>query len=89
MDKKNRRIFWLSMGFSLFVLLTLTGFVAVDYQGRRLSFGDSTPPVHVDRLENGEARLEIKAFGMEKSWDFTKVDEFFDFLCEFGCIPHN
>ena len=88
MKRKNRRTFWFTLGLSLFLFLTGAGFLTVDYQGRKLSFGDSTPPLYVDRLSDGRAELELKAFGVEKSWDVTKIDEFVDFLCDFGCIPH-
>lgn len=88
MKRKNRRAFWFTLGVSLFVFLTAAGFLTVDYQGRKMSFGDSTPPLHVDKSADGRAELEIKAFGVEKTWDITKIDEIFDFLCDFGCIPH-
>lgn len=89
MKKKSRRAFWLSLGVSLFLFLTAAGLFMVDYQGRKLSFGDNTPPMRVDRHPDGGAELEIKAFGMEKSVDITEIDEFFHFLCDFGCIPHS
>ena len=82
------RLFWFSLGISLFVLLVGAGFVLVDYQGRRLTFGDGQPPIQVEHLEEGQALLEVKLLGVEGSWDITPLDRFFDFFCDFCCIPH-
>ncbi len=81
-------MFLCSLGVSMFFLLTALGLATVDYQGRRLSFGDSTPPIHVEDKPGGGAELEIKLLGLDKRVDVTKLDEFWDFLCDFGCIPH-
>ena len=85
--REERRAFWFGMGIGLFVFVTLAGLVVVDYQGRKLSFGDSTPPVSLDRQSN-PPQLRLKAFGVEESWDATKIKEAIDFLCDFGCLPH-
>ncbi|RKJ39974.1 hypothetical protein D7X94_10125 [Acutalibacter sp. 1XD8-33] len=85
--KRDRRPFWLGFGLGLFVFLTGAGFLAVDYQGRKLSFGDSDPLAKVDRL-GPHTELTVKAFGREKSWDITRLDKAWEFLCDFGCIPH-
>lgn len=86
-SREERRAFWFALGMGLFVFGTAVGLVVVDYQGRRLSFGDSTPPISLDRQAN-PPQLHIKAFGVEESWDATKIREAMDFLCDFGCIPH-
>ena len=39
MKHTKRRAFFLALGISLFLFITAVGFVVVDYQGRRLSFG--------------------------------------------------
>lgn len=84
--RKARKAFWFSLGMGLFVFLTGAGLLAVDYQGRRLSFGDSTPLVLLDR--QGETpRLRVKAFGIEDSWDAAGLDQALQFLYDFGCLP--
>ena len=84
--RPERRTFWFSLGLGLFVFLTAAGLLAVDYQGRKLSFGDSTPPVVLDRQQD-PPQLPVKAFGVEESWDATGLENFLDFLCDFGCLP--
>lgn len=85
--REERRAFWFSWALSLFVFMTAAGLLAVDYQGRKLSFGDSTPPVSLDRQAQ-PPQLRIKAFGLEESFDAAGLDSAIDLLCDFGCIPH-
>lgn len=85
---EGRRAFLCSLGVTLSLLILGAGIVTVDYQGRRLSFGDADPPVAVLDKPGGGAELEIKLLGMEKQVDITELDEFWDFLRDFGCIPH-
>ena len=59
----------------------------VDYQGRRLSFGDTVPPLSLDR-QSAPPRLHVKVFGAEADFDATSLDRAIDFICDFGCIPH-
>ncbi len=87
-DPKGRRAFLLSLGISLFLLLTAAGLVAVDWQGRSLSFGDDDPPFRVVDGPGDKTELEVKLLGAEGRVDITKLNDFFDFLCDFGCIPH-
>lgn len=85
--RKERRAFWFGLGIGLFVFITAAGLLVVDYQGRKLSFGDNTPPISLDR-QSDPPRLRVKAFGVEESWDASKIKEAMDFLCDFGCLPH-
>lgn len=87
-DKTSGRLFWCSLGMSLSLLLAVGGIVVVDYQGRRLSFGDDTPPFRVADKPGNRVELEMDLLGVEKAWDVTGIDEFWKFLCDFGCIPH-
>ncbi len=92
MKTKNKsawRVFFFSFCWALCFLILTLGMIAVDYQGRKLSFGDDTPPFRVLRQENGESVLEIKLFGGEKQMNFTFFDKIWSFICDFGCIPHN
>lgn len=89
MKKQGLRPFWVSLGVTLFLLLTIAGFVTVDYQGRRLSFGDDDPPVHRVELPGGGTGLEIKLLGLEKQVDVTEIDKFWKLVLDFSCIPHN
>lgn len=83
----ERRAFWFALGVGLFVFLTLAGLLTVDYRGRRLSFGDSTPPVSLDR-QCDPPRLHVKALGIDGDFDGTRLRDAVDFLCDFGCLPH-
>ncbi len=89
MKGKGRRIFAISLGFSLAVLLTVAGCVIVDYQGRRMSFGEENPPFHVERRADGRARLEVDVMGIEADFDFTGPAQALDLLREFFCLPPN
>ncbi|WP_322169517.1 hypothetical protein [Acutalibacter caecimuris] len=84
--KRDRRAFWFGLGLGLFVFLTGAGVLMVDYQGRKLSFGDSTP---VARLDRGGTRttLTVKAFGGERSWDVTGAGEMWKTVRAFLCLP--
>ncbi|MCI9552619.1 hypothetical protein [Acutalibacter intestini] len=84
--KRNWRAFGLGLGLGLFVFILAGGLLTVDYQGRKMSFGDSTPLARVERQE-GRSQLTVKAFGTERSWDVTGLDEAWDFFCDFNCIP--
>ena len=77
------------MGFSLFLLLTVAGLLTVDYQGRRLSFGDSDLPFEKQDLPGGKTELQIKLLGLEKRVNITEIDKFYNFLLDFSCIPHS
>lgn len=85
--KKDWRGFWLGFGVTVFLLVTALGLVTVDYRGRKMSFGDSTPVAEVER-DVGRATLKVKAFGQERSWDVTKAQEVWEMVLDFGCIPH-
>ena len=67
MKHTKRRAFFLALGISLFLFITAVGFVVVDYQGRRLSFGESQPPLWLRRLPGGRYTLEVDLLGVEAS----------------------
>ncbi len=89
MKKKDRQTFLFSLGLSLFLLLTSAGIVAVDFQGRRLSFGDDTPPARRVELPDGSTRLELRIFDWKQDIDVTKFDKLWKMFLDFSCIPHN
>lgn len=78
----------MGFGIGMFVFLTSVGLLTVDYEGRRLSFGDDTP---IAQVEKGPYRTEltVKAFGHRRTWDVTELDRAWGFLCDFMCIPHD
>ena len=84
MKHTKRRAFFLALGISLFLFITAVGFVVVDYQGRRLSFGESQPPLWLRRLPGGRYTLEVEA-----SLDATGLGRARDFLLDFLCLPHS
>ena len=85
--KRDRRPFWAAFGVTLFLLVILLGIFTVDYQGRKLSFGDDTPLFRVEKTEKGST-LVVKAFGSERSWDVTELAHLWEMAMDFGCIPH-
>lgn len=85
--KSDWRAFGLGLGIGLFVFLTGFGLLAVDYQGRKMSFGDSTPVARVERKDD-RAALTVKAFGQEKTWDITRLDQAWQFFLEFTCLDN-
>lgn len=85
---RNSRFFWLGLGLGLFVILTTAGMLTVDYQGRKLSFGDAVPLARVDK-SGSRAELTVKAFGQERSWDVTGLKKAWEFILDFGCIPRS
>lgn len=87
-DRPAKRTFLISLGTALFLLLTAAGFITVDYQGRRLSFGDDALPLEVVDKPGGGKELDVRLMGLETQVDVTVLSDFFDFLCDFGCIPH-
>lgn len=87
--RQNRAVFFCSLGTTLFLLLTAVGLITVDSRGRQLTFGEDTPAFEKISLPQGKTCLEIRLFGQEKEVDITKIDDFFSFLLDFGCIPHN
>ena len=86
--RKRKQPFYFSLGFSLFLLLTAAGLLTVDYQGRRLSFGDSDLPFQTTALPNGRTALQIKVLGAEGEIDITELEKIYHFLLDFSCIPH-
>ncbi len=86
--RSERRAFWGALGAALPALLLAAGLVIVDYEGRKMSFGDGQPPFQVENLPGDRARLTVKTLGFEGQWDITPLDRAFDFFCEFCCLPH-
>lgn len=85
--RRDWRPFWMGFGIGIFVFLTGAGLLMVDYEGRKLSFGDNTP---IARVERGPYRTEltVRAFGHRETMDVTELDRAWCFLCDFMCIPH-
>ena len=88
MERKNRQPFYFSLGLSLFLLMTTAGLLTVDYQGRRLSFGDTDLPLQTKALPNGRTALQVKVLGTEGEIDITGLEKIYHFLLDFSCIPH-
>lgn len=65
---RGKRRFRTAFVTTLCTLILLLGMVMVDYQGRKISFGDDTPPVQLRREEDGKRVLEIHTMGWEASW---------------------
>lgn len=87
-EKREKKIFWFSLGISLFLFLTAAGLLTVDCRGRSLSFGDNTPPFSAVRTIDGGTDLKIRLLGVDTSVDITEIYKFWNFLLDFSCIPH-
>lgn len=87
-SRTERRVFLCSLGVTLCILILVIGLVTVDYQGRRLSFGDTAPPLEKAVSPDGGTRLFMRAFGLEGSLDITWFEKFWNFFLDFSCIPH-
>lgn len=86
--RAERRVFLCSLGVTLCVLILVLGLITVDYQGRRLSFGEALPPLEKVNVPGGGTELALRVFGFEKHVDITWLEKFWDFFLDFSCIPH-
>ena len=59
------------------------------HHGRRLSFGESQPPLWLRRLPGGRYTLEVDLLGVEASLDATGLGRARDFLLDFLSLPHS
>lgn len=87
-SRAERRVFLCSLGVTLCVLILVFGLITVDYQGRRLSFGDADLPLEKAVAADGKTRLTVRAFGLQGSFDITELEKFWHFFLDFSCIPH-
>lgn len=58
----------------------------VDANGRKMSFGDDSPPFEVIEYGNN-AQLKVNAFSSKKSMDITKLHDLWIRILDFCCIP--
>lgn len=86
--RSDRRLFFRSLAVSLLVAGTVAAAFTVDARGRAMTLGDRAPAFRRVEGPEGSVLLEIHAFGLEETVDFTKIDDFLNFLLDFGCIPH-
>ena len=87
MKHTKRRAFFLALGISLFLFITAVGFVVVDYQGRRLSFGEE--PAAPVAAAPPRGALHTRSRVVEASLDATGLGRARDFLLDFLCLPHS
>ena len=87
-SRAERRVFLCSLGVTLCILILVIGLITVDYQGRRLSFGDTAPPLEKTVAPDGGAWLAVRAFGLEGQLNITWLEKFWNFFLDFSCIPH-
>lgn len=85
--KENGKIFWISFGITLAVVILILGVFTVDYQGRRISLGDSVPPFFLYAKEDGGTGLEVKLLGMDKQFDVTALKALWELVWDFLCLP--
>lgn len=87
-SRGEHRVFLCSLGVTLCVLILVLGLFVVDYQGRRLSFGDAALPLETAAAPGGKTWLTLRAFGREGRVDITWLEKIWNFFLDFSCIPH-
>lgn len=75
-----------SFSITLILLFLLGGLVAVDYSGRSMTFDDKTPVAAVQRVGE-DTYLNVKVFGIDKSYDVTPVADAVETFADFICFP--
>lgn len=71
-SQKNKiRIFYVSFFSTICVVLLLWGLIKVDFQGRKISTGDKTPPFEIVRQDQNQVYFQITSMGIEKKWDIS------------------
>lgn len=84
----HSRSFMISFISTVLVLLLFIGMLAVDAEGRRLSFNDTSPAVEVVYNADGTAEMQINAFSIDRSVNVTGLVKTWHFVADFFCIPH-
>ena len=84
----HSRPFLLSFFSTLIVILLVFGLFAVDAEGRRLSFNDTSPAMEIVYFEDKTARLQINAFSIDRQIDITPFVKIWHFIADFFCLPH-
>jgi len=87
--KKDKKSFAMAFSITFCMLLLCIGLLLVDYQGRKLSFGDDSPVFQVTEYSDGTSNLLVNAFGEIKEYEITKLREIYNKILDFCCIPHN
>ncbi|MGN0479578.1 MAG: hypothetical protein ACI4GO_09100 [Hominenteromicrobium sp.] len=84
----HSRSFLISFVCTVLALLLLLGMLAVDAEGRRLSFNDTSPAVELVYNADGTADLLIHAFSLNRRVRVTGLVKMWHFIADFFCIPH-
>lgn len=84
----HSRAFILSFVCTALALLLLIGILAVDAEGRRLSFNDTSPAVEIVYNADGTADMQINAFSLDRRVRVTGLVKTWHFIADFFCIPH-
>lgn len=82
------RTFLASFFLTLLLVSLILGIFAVDSEGRRLSFNDTSPPFEVIYRRDGRALIQVNAFSLDRRFDATGLVKVWHFVADFFCIPH-
>ena len=88
-SRAEKRIVLLSFAITFSILVLVLGFIKVDYEGRKMSINDTTPPFMVIENFDGTSTLKTKPFDIEKETDVTKINNLWKIIKDFCCIPNN
>ncbi len=83
------RPFVISFLLTLLAALLILGILAVDTEGRRLSFNDDSPAFEIVYGMNDSARLRVNAFSWGREFAFTWPVRVWHFVADFFCIPRH
>lgn len=86
--QSNRRAFFIPFLSTICVLGIALGMMAVDYNGRKLSFADDTPPLSVSQEADGSKYLQVYGFGIQEEVNVTVLADVWKKICDFCCIPN-
>lgn len=84
----HSRPFLFSFFSTILVALLIFGLFAVDAEGRRLSFNDTSPALEILYFEDETAQLQINAFSIDRRLNITPFVKAWHFVADFFCLPH-
>lgn len=87
--RSHARPFFIAFFLTLIILLFVVTVFAVDAQGRRLSFNDTSPAFEVRYHTDGSAELMVNAFSLHRAVNITGIVNVWHFIADFLCIPRH
>ncbi|WP_099205599.1 hypothetical protein [Scatolibacter rhodanostii] len=86
-DRKKKRIFVFSFTITISFLILISGLILVDFQGRKMSTGDKTPPISIVEESEETKYLHIYSLGIDKKIDVSTVSVVWKDIRKFLSLP--